>query len=298
MAAPVFTSTKRAADNKLPKVVVYGQAGVGKTSLIRTLPHGQTLIVDAEGGLMSIADIDVTSTKIKSFQDILDLYKWITEDPAAKQYKYLVFDSLSDIAEVCLAYEKTQVNDKRQAYGEMADKMIYIIRQFRDLDLGICFICKLEKNKDEVSGAMMYSPLLPGQVLPKQMPYLVDGLLAMRMTAPDNDGNCARYVQTQPDFQWDAKCRNAPGRNLDRTEPADLGWIFSKLQGYHPQKLWYYHADSDSYLLQTGTEAVLSNEEGADLTKIGSDEQRGKHEAWIKKKAEEAAAAQASEASE
>lgn len=289
MAMPQIVSTKRAADNKLPKVVVYGQSGVGKTSLARTLPHQQTLIVNAEGGLMSIADVDIDSTPVKSFQDILDLYKWLTENPAAKKYKYLVFDSLSDVAEVCLAYEKTQVNDKRQAYGEMADKMIYIIRQFRDLDIGVCFICKLEKNKDEVSGAMLYSPLLPGQVLPKQIPYLVDAMLAMRMTAPDANGDCARYVQSQPDFQWDAKCRNAPGRTLDKHEPADLGWIFSKLQGFHPQKLWYYHEESDSYLLMTGTEAVLSEESGAPVMKIGSDEQKAKHTAWLAKKREEAA---------
>ena len=288
MAAPVIVSTKQAADNKLPKVVVYGQAGVGKTSLIKTLPPEQVLVVDAEGGLMSIADMDIASTKIKSFQDILDLYKWVTESPAAKQYKYLVFDSLSDIAEVCLAYEKTQVSDKRQAYGEMADKMIYIIRQFRDLDRGILFICKLEKNKDEVSGAMLYSPLLPGQVLSKQMPYLVDGLLAMRMSAPDAEGNCARYIQTQPDFQWDAKCRNAPGRSLDRLEPADLGWIFNKLQGYHPQKLWYYHAESDSFVAFTGREAEeANNTDPGGVLKIGSDEQKAKHAAWIAKKLEQ-----------
>lgn len=289
MAVPVITSTKQAADNKMPKVVVYGQAGVGKTSLIKTLPPEQVLIANAEGGLMSIADVDIDTTRIKTFQDILDLYKWFTENPAAKKYKLLAFDSLSDIAEVCLAYEKSQANDKRQAYGEMADKMIYIIRQFRDLDVGVLFICKLEKNKDEVSGAMMYSPLLPGQVLTKQLPYLVDALLAMRMTAPDAEGNSTRYIQTQPDYQWDAKCRNAPGRSLDRHEPADLGWIFDKLMGYHPQNLWYYHAESNSYIHLTGREAAVDSDLG-ELLKIGNDDQRKKHEAWIAKKLAEAEA--------
>ncbi|QTD79428.1 putative structural protein [Escherichia phage vB_EcoM_fHy-Eco03] len=283
-------STKEAAENKLPKVVIYGQSGVGKTSMARTLPRESTLIVDAEGGLMSIADADIDTTKIKTFQDILDLYKWLTENPGAKKYKHLVFDSLSDVAEVCLEYEKTQVNDKRQAYGAVADKMMYIMRQFRDLPFSIAYICKLEKNKDEVSGAMLYSPLMPGQQLPKQLPYLVDAVLAMRMSAPDNDGNSARYVQTQPDFQWDAKCRNAPGRTLDKHEPADLGWIYSKLQGLHPQKLWYYHTESDTYLLLNGMDAhELSADPLMTVTKIGSDAHKEKHAAWLAKQRQEEA---------
>ncbi|QMV47880.1 putative P-loop containing nucleoside triphosphatehydrolase [Salmonella phage S144] len=286
-------STKSAVENKLPKVAVYGQSGVGKTSLAKTLPHGEVLIIDAEGGLMSVADADIDSTPIGKFQDILDLYKWLTESKEAKKYKHLIFDSLSDVAEVCLDYEKTQVNDKRQAYGNTNDKMMYIMRQFRDLPFSVAYLCKLEKNKDEVTGAMLYSPLMPGQQLPKQLPYLMDAVLALRMTAPDKDGNCERYLQTQPDFQWEAKCRNAPGRELDAREPANLGWIYDKLQGYHPYQLWYYHAESDSYVLMTGREAEQANNtDPGGVTKIGSDESKEKHMAWIAKKAAEQAKAE------
>ncbi|QBJ00944.1 AAA family ATPase [Salmonella phage LSE7621] len=285
-----IVSTKQAVGNKRPKVAIYGASGVGKTSLAKTLPHDKVLVIDAEGGLMSIADADIDSTPINTFNDILALYKWLTESKDAQKYEHLIFDSLSDVAEVCLDYEKSQVNDKRQAYGNTNDKMMYIMRQFRDLPFSVAYLCKLEKNKDEVSGAMLYSPLMPGQQLPKQLPYLMDAVLALRMTAPDANGNSERYIQTQPDYQWEAKCRNAPGRELDAREPADLGWIYDKLQGYHPYQLWYYHPESDSYLLLTGraAEQMQNDDPNVQLTKIGSDESKEKHQAWMAKKAAQA----------
>ena len=39
------------------KLLVYAQAGAGKTSLIPTLPN--PVVLSAEGGLLSIADADV-----------------------------------------------------------------------------------------------------------------------------------------------------------------------------------------------------------------------------------------------
>ncbi|QIN98909.1 hypothetical protein emhyr_32 [Salmonella phage emhyr] len=285
-----IVSTKQAVKNKRPKVAIYGASGVGKTTLAKTLPHDKVLVINAEGGLMSIADADIDSTPINTFNDILALYKWLTESKDAQKYEHLIFDSLSDVAEVCLDYEKSQVNDKRQAYGNTNDKMMYIMRQFRDLPFSVAYLCKLEKNKDEVTGAMLYSPLMPGQQLPKQLPYLMDAVLALRMTAPDANGNSERYIQTQPDYQWEAKCRNAPGRELDAREPADLGWIYDKLQGYHPYQLWYYHPESDSYLLLTGraAEQMQNDDPNVQLTKIGSDESKEKHQAWMAKKAAQA----------
>jgi len=45
------------------KILVYGQAGSGKTSLIRTLPN--PLVLSAEAGLLSIQDADLPYIEIK-----------------------------------------------------------------------------------------------------------------------------------------------------------------------------------------------------------------------------------------
>ena len=69
------------------KVLVYGQAGAGKTSLIKTLPS--PIVLSAEGGLLSIQDADLPFIEIASMTDLQEAYKWLTESDDAKAYKAL-----------------------------------------------------------------------------------------------------------------------------------------------------------------------------------------------------------------
>jgi ABC-type uncharacterized transport system fused permease/ATPase subunit len=50
------------------KLLVYGQAGAGKTSLIRTLP--KPVVLSAEGGLLSIQDADIPFIEITSMEEL------------------------------------------------------------------------------------------------------------------------------------------------------------------------------------------------------------------------------------
>ena len=54
------------------KLLVYGQAGAGKTSLIKTLP--QPVVLSAEGGLLSIQDADLPYLEITSMDDLREAY--------------------------------------------------------------------------------------------------------------------------------------------------------------------------------------------------------------------------------
>jgi ABC-type ATPase involved in cell division len=46
------------------KLLVYGQAGAGKTTLIKTLPN--PIVLSAEGGLLSIQDADLPFIEIST----------------------------------------------------------------------------------------------------------------------------------------------------------------------------------------------------------------------------------------
>ena len=50
------------------KLLVYGQAGAGKTSLIATLPS--PIVLSAEGGLLSIKDANLHFIEIKTIDDL------------------------------------------------------------------------------------------------------------------------------------------------------------------------------------------------------------------------------------
>ena len=113
------------------KLLVYANAGAGKTSLIPTLPT--PIVFSAEGGLLSIADADVSYVEVSSYDTLMEAYRWVTESDEAKHFESIALDSISEIAEVVLNHEKKIAKDPRQAYGAMQEQMSDIIRAFRDI---------------------------------------------------------------------------------------------------------------------------------------------------------------------
>jgi len=59
------------------KLLVYGQAGAGKTTLIKTLPN--PVVLSAEGGLLSIADADLPFIEISDMESLREAYSWVLE---------------------------------------------------------------------------------------------------------------------------------------------------------------------------------------------------------------------------
>jgi hypothetical protein len=207
------------------KIVVYGQAGAGKTSLIPTLP--KPVIISAEGGLLSISDSNTPFVEVNSMESLKEAYMWVAESKEAEVFESVAIDSLSEIAEVVLAYEKRNNKDGRAAYGEMQAQVIEIMRAFRDLKgKHVFFSAKCEKSQDE-TGRVLYAPSMPGNKLAQQIPYLVDEVFALRVEK-DADGVSQRALMCDSDGLWIAKDRSG---KLATWEAADLGGIIKKIGG-------------------------------------------------------------------
>jgi phage nucleotide-binding protein len=217
-------STANASTNGV-KVVVYGQSGTGKTTLIKTLPN--PIILSAEAGLLSIADANLPYIEITNMTELREAYKWASESDEAKQFETVALDSISEIAEVVLNAEKKIAKDPRQAYGALQEQMTDIIRAFRDLQgKNVYFSAKCEKATDE-SGRILYSPSMPGAKLGQQLPYFVDEVLALRVEK-DQEGVPRRALMCESDGLWQAKDRSG---KLDAWEAPDLGAIIKKIGG-------------------------------------------------------------------
>jgi phage nucleotide-binding protein len=207
------------------KVLAYGQAGAGKTSLIKTLPS--PIVLSAEGGLLSIQDADLPFIEITSMTELQEAYTWLTSSDEAKAYKSVALDSISEIAEVCLNTEKKVTKDPRQAYGAMQEQMADIIRAFRDLPgRHVYMSAKLEKTQDEM-GRVLYSPSMPGNKTGQALPYFFDEVLALRVEK-DGDGNTQRALMCDSDGLWLAKDRSG---KLDAWEAPDLSAVIAKIGG-------------------------------------------------------------------
>jgi phage nucleotide-binding protein len=223
MAINLKRSSQLALDGV--KLLVYGQAGAGKTSLIKTLPS--PIVLSAEGGLLSIADADVPYVEIGSMEDLNEAYQWLVKSVEAKEFKSVALDSISEVAEVVLSAEKKSTKDGRAAYGEMNTVMTELIRSFRDLPgRHVYMSAKLEKVQDEM-GKVLYGPSMPGKTLSQGLPYFFDEVLALRVEK-DADGNSQRALMCDSDGAWLAKDRSG---KLGRWEAPDLAAIIQKIGG-------------------------------------------------------------------
>jgi phage nucleotide-binding protein len=207
------------------KLLVYGQAGAGKTSLIPTLP--KPVILSAEGGLLSIADTNLPFIEITSMAELQEAYRWLTSSAEAGEFQSVALDSISEIAEVVLNAEKKINKDPRAAYGAMQEQMADVIRAFRDLPgKHVYMSAKLEKTQDEM-GRVLYAPSMPGNKTGQSLPYFFDEVLALRVEK-DAEGFTRRALMTDGDGLWLAKDRSG---KLEVWEDADLGEIIKKIGG-------------------------------------------------------------------
>ena len=207
------------------KVLCYGAAGAGKTSLIKTLPN--PIVLSAEGGLLSIQDADLPYIEITDMATLQEAYKWLTESADAKGFQSVALDSISEIAEVVLNAEKKATKDPRQAYGAMQEQMADIIRAFRDISgKNVYMSAKLEKTQDE-QGRILYGPSMPGNKTGQALPYFFDEVLALRVEK-DAEGNAQRALMCDSDGLWLAKDRSG---KLAAWEAPDLGAIIAKIGG-------------------------------------------------------------------
>ena len=220
MSHPKITNTKDVSSAYI-KVLVHGPAGSGKTRLCATT-GGKPIIISAESGLLSLRGNDLDVWEIKTINDLREAYAFLTDD---KAYDWICIDSISEIAEVCLAEEKVINKDPRKAYGELTDTMNEMVRLFRDLHKNIYMSSKQDKVKDETTGQIFFGPSAPGQKVAAAMPYFFDEVFALH-TWKDAEGKMQSGLQTQRDTQYEAKDRSGA---LDIIEPPNLAHIYNKI---------------------------------------------------------------------
>ena len=209
------------------KLLVYGESGVGKTTLCQTAP-GKTLVVSMESGLLSIKDAtNLTAIEVKEASEIEEIAQLL--ENGTLDYDTVCLDSVTEMSEILLSQEKAKTKDPRRAYGEVIEVMIKTMRRFRDLPLHVVFIAKQSRERDESSGMFHYQPMMVGAKLPTQIPYFFDEVLVMRSFEDETDEGkkvTSRWLQTRLGQGYVAKDRSG---KLEEFESPNLTDIINKL---------------------------------------------------------------------
>jgi hypothetical protein len=218
-----FTTTDKVALSHGVKVLCYARAGAGKTTMCKTALT--PVIISAEAGLLSLRDVSIPTILVESMADLTEIYNWCKGSKEAQGFETKCIDSLSEIAETVLGTEKAATKDGRKAYGDMADKMMALVRAYRDLPGHVYFSAKSAYDKDEVTGISRYGPSMPGRQLGPQLPYFFDEVFSLEV-GKDQQGADFRYLRTRLDLQYEAKDRSGA---LDQFEPPDLSHVVNKI---------------------------------------------------------------------
>jgi hypothetical protein len=239
------------------KIMVYGNAGMGKTVLCATLPM-PFVMVSTENGLLSLSVQNLTKIFMGMGQDeesararaimirqqrvlivrngvqLKKAVDWLASHMG--EYRSVAWDSASETAEVMITAGKAVKADGRQAYGEVNDIIGARFKDMRDLLSGkhVCVVAKEGTLKDEVSGKMMFVPDFPGKQLGPASPYWLDETFRIGVATDAASNQTFRFLQTQPNEQYIAKDRSGL---LEMYEKPDLAYLIDKITTQQNQPL-------------------------------------------------------------
>jgi hypothetical protein len=248
-----ITTTSKVLVEQGLKILVHGPAGAGKTRLCSTtgdLDH--TLIISAEGGLLSIKEFDIDVVQVRSLDNVYEVFEYLRG--GEHHYRWVCLDSISEIAEVVLQGEKLRNRDARRAYGEMADTVSDLLRGFRNLPYNVLMTAK--QGREEIDGRTLFAPMLPGRTLTQNVAYLFDEVFALRVEQ-NSDGEIVRVLQTGKNRAYEAKDRS--GR-LSMFEEANLSVVAAKISGLYQEE----NEDEEA------EEGIQENERGQKRVSVGS----------------------------
>jgi hypothetical protein len=221
--------------NRMTALVI-GQAGIGKTSLLRTIPEkDRVCVLSAEAGLLCVRDLvqsgRVEGFEIGSIEDMLEAYHFLAGNEQAKErYRWVFIDSLTEIASRAVESAKAKYPSKADSFnlwGHYADQMTSIIKGFRDLQsFNVVFTCLPKQEKDEVN-RIYYGPDISGSQLKDRLTSYFDEVFFYDMVKGD-DGMERRLLITQPVNRYPGKDRSG---KLDMYEAPDLAGIKTKIFG-------------------------------------------------------------------
>src|SRR5262245_8023586 len=240
----IITADERRAEKSGAKILIIGESGIGKTSLLRTLSAemlATTLFVDIEAGDIAVTDLPVASVRPREWNECRDLacalggpnpalpptaayseahYNEVMKNPELAQltgYQILFVDSLTAAGRLCFTWAEQQPEaftdrgrkDLRATYGLHARSMIGWLSQLQHArGRTVVFVAVLERHVDDINIAT-WQPQIEGGKTGRELPAIVDEIVSMVQVDFGDRKPVRAFVCTNPNpWGYPAKARS------------------------------------------------------------------------------------------
>ena len=263
MSLPIISADERLAEKRGIKGCIFGKSGIGKTSLLWTLPAEKTLFFDLEAGDLAIEGWAGDTIRPRTWQECRDFAVFIGgPNPALREdqpysqahfdavcerfgdptvlakYDTVFVDSITVAGRLCFQWckgqpqafsEKTGKPDTRGAYGLHGQEMISWLTHLQHArGKNIWFVGILDEKLDDFN-RRFFQPQIEGSKTGLELPGIVDQVITMaELKAEDETPYRAFVCHTLNPYGYPAKDRS--GR-LEIMEEPHLGRLMEKIKG-------------------------------------------------------------------
>lgn len=263
MTLPIISADERLAEKRGIKGCIFGKSGIGKTSLLWTLPAEKTLFFDLEAGDLAIEGWAGDTIRPRTWQECRDFAVFIGgPNPALREdqpysqahfdavcerfgdpqalakYDTVFVDSITVAGRLCFQWckgqpqafsDKTGKPDTRGAYGLHGQEMIAWLTHLQHArGKNIWFVGILDEKLDDFN-RRFFQPQIEGSKTGLELPGIVDQVITMAELKTDDGTSYRAFVcQTLNSHGFPAKDRS--GR-LQLQEEPHLGRLMEKVTG-------------------------------------------------------------------
>lgn len=263
MTLPIISADQRLAESRGIKGVIFGKSGIGKTSLLWTLPPSATLFFDLEAGDLAIEGWPGDSIRPRTWEECRDFAVFIGgPNPALRddqvysqahynavcarfgdaaaidRYETIFIDSITVAGRLCFQWckgqpeafsDKTGKPDMRGAYGLHGREMIAWLTHLQHTRTkNVWFVGILDEKLDDFN-RKVFQPQIDGSKTGLELPGIVDEVLTMA-EVKDEAGNASRAFICQTLNPWNYPAKDRSGR-LALVEEPHLGRLMAKIRG-------------------------------------------------------------------
>jgi DNA polymerase III delta prime subunit len=261
----IIGADERLAQPRGVKILVAGPTGVGKTSLLRTLPDlSRVLFVDGEAGDLAVQDLPLDTIQVDDWQTARNIAVRIGgPNPSfaptscyseahykavggalenLDRYNTIFVDSITAISRLSFRYaeqqpearsERTGAKDLRSTYGLHAREMLMWLHQFQHVrEKNVVFVVILEKVVDDFNRFVEHRFQMEGAKVPREIGAIVDEIIVMDFLDLGDHKPTRSFVCKSPN-PWSLPGKDRSGK-LGQVELPDLGRLLAKILNREP----------------------------------------------------------------